>query len=233
MINVVSEKTGAAKRTALWSVAYKMIAQKIMTMEYGPGTHLEEKLLTRELEIGRTPIREALFQLTSDLLVESQPGKGFVVRPITFQEVKSVFEALEILELGVARLALRRADEQRISMMEEDNRRMTAAVAERDVEGMVTANSGFHASLADSSQNTYLVEGLSRVRCAADRLAFLSYGNEVPPHLSLEEHWAQVVDEHARIIDCIRRQDEDGLMEVLLVHQKSFKDRLVEYLVSY
>lgn len=228
-----SEKNSAKKKCALWSVAYELIAQKIMTMEYGPGTPLEEKRLKDELGLGRTPIREALFQLSSDLLVESQPGKGFVVRPITFQEVKSVFEALEIMELGVAQLISRRNTEQCVKSMTSIHEEMVAAVEARSVEEMVKLNSKFHTFFAECSQNMYLIEGLNRVRCAADRLAFLSYGNEVPPHLSLKEHYAAVVEEHSEMIECIKNQDENGLVRVLLMHQKAFKDRLIEYLVSY
>ncbi|MGD9183016.1 MAG: GntR family transcriptional regulator, partial [Desulfobacterales bacterium] len=57
--------------------------------------------------IGRTPIREALLRLVGEKIVESHPQKGVIVRPITLQNTKAVFEGMKILELGVVSLAIR------------------------------------------------------------------------------------------------------------------------------
>ena len=62
--------------------AYETIVRKIICLEYPPGQYLEENQLVEELGIGRTPVREALVRLQSENMIESQPNKGVVVRPI-------------------------------------------------------------------------------------------------------------------------------------------------------
>ena len=102
--------TQKSSKPSLAEVAYQEIYRRIVSLEYAPGQALEEKMLMAHLNIGRTPVREALFRLSTEMLVESQPQKGFVVRPITLQSVRAMFEALQLLELGVAELAVRQQD---------------------------------------------------------------------------------------------------------------------------
>jgi len=87
----------------LATVAYDEIYRKIVCLEYEPGRQLYEQDLIDDLSIGRTPIREALCNLASDMLIESQPNKGVIVRPLTLQNTKAVFAALETLELGIVK----------------------------------------------------------------------------------------------------------------------------------
>ena len=75
----------------LGATAYQEIYRKIIALEYEPGQRLEEHQLVQDLGIGRTPVREALLNLAADLMVESQPNKGYVVRPITLQNTKAAF----------------------------------------------------------------------------------------------------------------------------------------------
>jgi DNA-binding GntR family transcriptional regulator len=136
-------------RQSLAASAYNTIYRNIISLVFEPGQRLEENQLVEQLGIGRTPIREALLRLAADLLVESSPGKGYTVRPITIQDTKAAFDALLIMELGVAQLAVRQETSRILTMMESANeavetvrnqspglpvlwqRNRTAAVAER------------------------------------------------------------------------------------------------------
>ena len=88
----------ASSKLPLGITAYNKIYEKIITLKYEPGQNLEEKRLIEELGLGRTPIREALLRLVGEKMVESLPGKGFIVRPITLQNIKATFEMMKILE---------------------------------------------------------------------------------------------------------------------------------------
>lgn len=56
--------------------AYNTIRQKIVTCEYAPGTFLNEELLTTELGLSRTPVRDALSRLEQEELIEIKPKKA-------------------------------------------------------------------------------------------------------------------------------------------------------------
>ncbi len=224
---------GAGNRRSLSDRAYAALYTKIVSLEYRPGQHLEEAVLVDELGIGRTPVREALQRLAADLLVASQPGKGFIVRPITLQNTKAAFAALQILELGVADLAVRQENRLLLESMRETNQAVADAVARMDIYCLVEANSEFHDAYARCSDNIYLVQGLRRVRCETNRLAYLSFGNEIDPARDLEEHYASVIDQHNSVIAALQDRDVDRLKELIVEHIGIFKNRIIRYLAEF
>ncbi len=227
-LNVVMAST----RKPLVSVAYDTIYQKIITLEYEPGQQLNEQELIEDLSIGRTPIREALCNLSADMLIESQPGKGVVVGAITLQNTKSVFTALEIFETGVAALAMRNKITKYTSMMEAANEAMKLAMAKLDIYALVDTNNSFHIAFSQCSQNVYLIEALRKVRCEANRLAYLSFANEIASEQSLREHYKRVVAQHDTIIKHLTDRNEEELIKILLQHIAEFRKRIIGYLAS-
>ncbi len=222
---------GTARRSLAES-AYTAIYRNIVSLVYEPGQRLEESHLVAELGIGRTPIREALVSLAGDLLVESSPGKGYTVRPITIQNTKAAFDALLILELGVAHLAVKQDASRSLEAMENANQAVAMAIERMDVLEMVEANGVFHNHFAACSRNLYLVQALQKVRCETNRLAYLSYGNEIDLQRSLKEHYTSVVQQHRQMIDLIRRRKETELKTIIEAHIRIFKNRIIHYLTA-
>lgn len=212
--------------------AYEQIYRKIITLEYKPGSRLEEKFLMDALDIGRTPVREALQRLAADFMVDSQHSKGFIVRPITLQNTKSSFEALKILELGVAGLAVKQENSGLLSSMTAVNEQLSTAFANRDTLGLVECNSLFHQYFSQCSGNDYLIHALYKVRCEANRLAYLSYSHEIDPFASLQEHYQSVVEEHSQMIRFIRNGKASDLKTVINNHIQAFQERIVRYMSS-
>ena len=226
------EKIITNNKKMLGVVAYEKIYRKIISLEYEPGQRLEENQLVKQLGIGRTPIREALLNLSSDMMVESQPNKGFVVSPLTLQKTKAAFEALKILELGVANLAIQQDVTHYLSQMEIANQSLREAMKKMNILHLVEFNRAFHSYFARCSNNEYLIQSLHKVRCETNRLAYLSYGNEIDPCSTLHEHYKSVIDEHNDIIVYIKKRDETGLKETICRHIKTFQKRVIHYMAS-
>ncbi len=234
---MVQAKAGALKtgngRNSLVEVAYSELYRRIVTLELEPGHGLEEGPLMEALEIGRTPLREAMQRLVADMLVEAQPGKGFVVRPLTLQNTKAAFAALQVLECGVADLAVRQDAGVFIKQMQQVNQEVKQAVKSMDIYRLVEANSRFHDTYARCCHNPYLVQALQKVRCETNRLAYLSYGNQIDPRRSLKDHYASVIDQHERIIQALVARDHAALKKVIVEHIEIFKGRIVQYLADF
>lgn len=222
----------ANNKQPLGTTAYEKIYRKIVTLEYKPGQSLEEKQLVEQLGIGRTPIREALLRLSTDMIVESHHNKGFIVRPITLQNTRAVFEALNILELGVASIVVRQDLTPFLDLMAESNKAVESAVEKKDVLALVEANHEFHKYFARCSYNEYLMRGLHEVRCEADRLAYLSYGIEIDPVISLRDHHISVIRQHNDIINCLKERDEVSLKNTISEHIQTFQKRVIRYITS-
>jgi DNA-binding transcriptional regulator YhcF (GntR family) len=72
---------------ALKDQAYEAIKHRIITCAFKPGQELSERAVAGLLKIGRTPVHQAFDRLNTEGLVDVQPRKGVVVRPINLDEV--------------------------------------------------------------------------------------------------------------------------------------------------
>jgi len=225
-------KKNTNNKKPLGAAAYEKIYRKIISLEYKPGQRLEENQLVKQLGIGRTPIREALLNLSSDMMVESQLNKGFVVSPITLQKTKAAFAALKILELGVASLAIQQDPTPYLPKMEKANQSLKDAMKKMNILRLVEFNRIFHSYFARCSNNEYLIQSLHKVRCETNRLAYLSYGNEIDPCNTLHDHYKSVISEHNDIIAYIKKRDEIRLKETIFRHIKTFQKRIIHYMAS-
>lgn len=225
------DQAGAPK-PSLSQQAYQRIYRRIMTLSYAPGQRLEEKQLVAELEIGRTPVREALMRLADDFMVETHPHKGAVVRPVSLPNTRAVFSALRILECGVAELAVQAENSNNLVEMATANRAIRSAMQANELVEMVSYNSRFHHFYARCSHNGYLVNALHKVRCETNRLAYLSYGTKVDSERTLRTHYRSVIEEHDRIIDAVENRDLDHLTETIIGHIHAFQQRIVQYMTT-
>lgn len=82
----------------LKTVAYSTIRRKIVTCEYAPGSFLNEEILTGELKLSRTPIRDALSRLEQEGLIEIKPKKGIMVMPLSTDTINMIFEVRMLYE---------------------------------------------------------------------------------------------------------------------------------------
>ncbi len=225
-------RTTLKSKTPLALQAYEKIHEKIITMELEPGAHIDEKRLLEELGIGRTPIREALLRLASEFLIESRPNKGFVVKPVTFQNVKAMFEALRIVEVGAAFLAVQQDITKYLLEMRKSQKAVKKAIKENDLLGLVKANHNFHMYFAECSSNEYLIRALTEIRNEVNRLAYLSFGGAVDLNGDLHEHYDTVIKEHELIMKSLERRDLETLEATLIKHIQTFQRRVVSYLTS-
>ncbi len=213
-------------------IAYETIVRKIICLEYQPSQHLEENQLVEELGIGRTPIREALVRLHGEKMVESHPKKGVIVRPITLQNTKAMFESMNIIEIGLVNIAVNKDCSNFINKMKSTNEDVLKAIQANDVFGLVEANHEFHMNFARCSQNEFLVRAVGDIRTEAKRLSYLSYDNIIDPKKPIEAHYELIFQEHEKIIDALWDKDEAGLKKLIKEHILTFRQRIIVFMTS-
>ena len=227
-----AEKIQKIPKQPLAIVAYEAIVKKIICLEYQPSQHLEENQLVEELGIGRTPIREALVRLQGEKLVESHPNKGVIVRPITLQNTKAMFESMHIFEFGVVDVSINKDCTGFIEKMKQSNDSVKKAILANKVFDLVEANHNFHMNFAKCSQNEFLIRGVSDVRKEAKRLSYLSYDNIIDPERPLEIHYKSVVQEHEQIIESLAQKNKAKLKQLLQEHIETFRQRIILFMTS-
>jgi len=218
--------------SSLADTAYDHIYRAIISLDYPPGEGLEEKKLMEELKLGRTPIREALLRLAAEHLTTAIPGKGFVVKQLTLQTTRDVFTALNILELGMAEIAVQQRTDQHLESLQQANLRVKKAVERQDVLALVEANHDFHMAYAACADNEYLTRALHEIRAEGNRLAYLSYRNRIDPLTTLAHHYDSVVSQHDLIIETLENRNLPQLQQVIQEHIYIFRRRIIAYMTA-
>src|SRR3546814_9325095 len=98
--------------------AYVALRAMAMSYRFQPGQRLNEGELARELEISRTPLREAMHRLVSEGLLALVSGRGFFARPLEVKEVFDLYEARLGLEIAIVQLACERATDEWLAAMD-------------------------------------------------------------------------------------------------------------------
>ncbi len=229
---ITMKKDPIQMKSRLADIAYELIHKKIITLEFEPGQQLDEKDLASTLDIGRTPIREALLKLSSEFMVESMPKRGFAVSQLAFQNVKPIFDALRILELGIAQLAVQQNDPEPIELMQENNDQFKKLLDKPDFLTHFWLNHEFHICFAKCAGNDYLLRALKSVRNEVNRLTFMSFKHQNPQGDQFKLYNIDVYKEHQKIIDCVVAKDLPLLQNTIDLHIQSFQKKVFDYLTG-
>jgi DNA-binding GntR family transcriptional regulator len=145
--------------------AYEAIRNRILDGTFAVDDHLVEADLAAQLEVSRTPVREALRRLASEGLVTFQPNRGTRVAGWSEVELAEIFELRALLESYGARLAAGRVTDDDLAQMRELAQEMEDLVAARpgpaDFHRIALANNAFHLAVLRTAGNDRLVAILS------------------------------------------------------------------------
>src|SRR5208283_5369665 len=109
----------SAEDASLTDKAYKEIEEEIVTLRLRPGQVLSESGLAKHLDIGRTPVREALQQLAREGLVTILPRRGVIVSEINVGNQLELLRVRREVERLMARLAAERATKEELETFSE------------------------------------------------------------------------------------------------------------------
>jgi DNA-binding GntR family transcriptional regulator len=143
--------------------AYQLLIRKITRLELAPGTVLVEKDLMAELEIGRTPIREAVQRIAKEGLIQHLPNRGMLVSDLGASDVQSIYEFRSLIQGAAVRLAAIRATQEDKSSLKTLDNMLKQATNEFDIDSFVALDLRFYEAIGRASKNVYLQETLPRI----------------------------------------------------------------------
>jgi DNA-binding GntR family transcriptional regulator len=161
--NTVTVTLAEAQPRSLAEKAYQLLVRKITRMESLPGSVLVEKVLMKELGIGRTPIREALQRLAIERLVDHMPNRGMFVSEITAQGVQEIYEFRAHLDGYAASLAATRATEEQTRELRQQHKQLVRATEDDDIDRYVALDRHFYDVLAAAAHNTLVADAMPRI----------------------------------------------------------------------
>jgi len=187
---------------SLTDKAYRVLVDKIVTLELQPGSVLPEARLMQELRIGRTPIREAIQRLIAEGLVTHLHHRGMLVAEVRAADVQQINEFRAQIEGLAARLAASRMTPEQIEELQKIHAALDRSAAEMDIDTFVTQDRAFHALLAHGAHNRYVEDALGKLYNLHLRLWYFLYRKQG----GLRE----TVHDHQELIEALVRRDADG-----------------------
>lgn len=142
----------------LKDAVYRLLYQNIINLTLKPGSALSETSLAKELDLSRTPIRNALMQLQKNGLVSRNKGQSFFVMSIEKEECKQLMEARLAIEGQAAYLAVERIVQKDLSKLEECMRGYQNACKNWNIEEIIMNDHAFHQMIIDSSHNPFIAD---------------------------------------------------------------------------
>ena len=204
---------------SLNELAYRRFKQALVTLSYKPGEYLNTAQVMNDLDMGRTPINQAIHRLANEGLLQIIPRKGVMVSPLSMDDALELIEVRLANEMLCMRLASQKITERQIAMLTELNRQIEAASQERDRVRMMTLDHEFHQELAQIAGNNMLADIL---KCTARQSAAFWAST-----LSREGHMREVIDEHQAIIAALAAQDSAAAAAAAQAHILSFRSALL------
>lgn len=218
------------RNRSLMEQAHASIKDRIMTLDLRPGQRLDDIALGRELELSRTPIREALYRLSSEGLVIVNGG-GFSVRPLDLLDVGQLFEAHLVVARTVGRLLARRASEDDLRQLQDAKDNVEKCIARRDPAQIAVSNAALHRLEASMAGNEHIKALAWSVLDQEQRLAYLSFGGH-QDWTDLADHFDHVCRDHDEFLEAVRDRAADAAEDIAARHVRLFRDRLQRLMTS-
>ncbi|MCH1772182.1 MULTISPECIES: GntR family transcriptional regulator [Metallosphaera] len=204
---------------SLSETAYDEILKRILRGDYAQGQLLTEDKLCKDLNMSRTPVREALKMLESEGIVKKM-NRSYAVIYITSEEVEKLYEVRIPLESAASRLAAVRAKQEDIAEMEEILNKVKEETYKEnpDPSRLAELNGQFHDRVAMATENPFMYSYLREIRLKLRVVRitlFTSFDRRV-----------EELREHQGILDAIKARDAERAYEMMISHENN----VLEYL---
>jgi DNA-binding GntR family transcriptional regulator len=210
---------------SLRSRIYAELKRLILSGKVAPGEHLPEARLCNQLNVSRTPLREALNQLGNENLVLFRPNSGYLVAPLSSEEAKKLLELRRIVEPKVASMAAV------VATLEEVNALRAAAEMPQVKEGddasfanFSQKNAFFHLLLCRCVNNHLLEHIVMSSLDVYQRPAYLGIGRVTNADKATRCHHD--------IVDAIEARDPLKAETAMCNHVISGSERIIKALIE-
>jgi DNA-binding GntR family transcriptional regulator len=181
-----------------WSLRKEIFDYLVGQIENGkmkPGSLINVRQLTEELNVSRTPLREALAQMEVQGFVSIMPQRGVLINVLTYDDLLDLFEIIGALESQVVMTVFERISDAKIDAMERCNRKMRDAIEKGRNREFHETNVQLHKKFLDLSPNRELTQYVGNLKLRLFGFALKSYRDRFK---------RAIVEEHDVFIELLR-----------------------------
>jgi DNA-binding GntR family transcriptional regulator len=196
------------------------LRERIFSGELLPGSFLDETTLAEQMDISRTPLREALKVLTAEGLVRHEPRRGCFVNEVTEQDLDDIFPVLTMLEGRCAFEAALHASDADLQALEALHDKLARHARARRINDYYAANYAIHEAIITLAGNRWLAQVIGDLR----KIVKLARLQQLHAPGRLEESLA----EHQAVFAALRARDASAAERAMRVHLERQREALRE-----
>lgn len=188
---------------------YQTLQEQILTGACAPGTPLFIREISAQLNVSRTPVKEAISRLAYDGYIEMLPNRCAIVARISSSEILELLEIREALEGSAAFYAAQRRTEADIEEMRQICN-YHRNIPYENVNEMVLWDRKLHMAIAKATNNQQMINMLDKVFEKLTRISL-----PISPERQVDS-----VRQHEAILDAIRQRNAEEARRMMMDHDR-------------
>lgn len=213
-----STQLTTGSRALLADRAYAELRDRIVTLRIPPGAPIDEDALGRELQMGRTPVREAIKRLSLENLVTVFPRRGTFASEINITDLAHISDVRKQLESHAAYRAAQRITESGRVELHALLEELSRSQGSDDLKALMALDARVHRFVHRCAGNPFMEETLGRYLNLSLRIWHLVIDRL--PHLFARVH------EHEGLLRAIAEGDPDAARQILAEHIGTFEHEI-------
>lgn len=189
---------------------YNFIAEQIRLGKLNSNEKVNEQDICQQLNISRTPVREALIQLAADGFLDSAPRRGFRVKPLTKKEGEDIYRILAPLDALAAELSMNRLSEEDLKTMDDLVELMNFHIDRFQFDEYFVLQERFHDTYIAKTDNETLIHTIDRLQ-----RRFIRQGHGLGENTELQKLLHDTNEQHAHITELFREKKTEELKDFL------------------
>lgn len=189
--------------------AYRTIKGNIVSLDLEPGEKISEQEIAGHMELSRTPVREALFELSKSGLVEIIPQKGSFISKIDYGIIEEVRFLRLIVEIAICELACERRTQENIDKLEELVCLQEFYITRNSADQLLSLDNKFHDLLYEIANKNLIKKIVQDTTVHFDRVRRLSYDTVKD---------IKIINDHKELIIAVKKKDKEQAKKVITKH---------------
>lgn len=189
--------------------AVRVLRYNIISMDLEPGAMVSENELSQEMGLSRTPVREALIELSKSGIVEIYPQHGSKIAKIDYDKVEEAYFIRKVAEVAVVEEACELAEDVDLRRLEDNLSLHDLYVTRGNSEQIMLTDNDFHRQLFHITKKKTTYELILSIMPHFERVRRLCMA-AMPDN--------RLVEDHRQILDAIKNKDKEQASDLMRNH---------------
>lgn len=203
---------------------YQIIKKEICNGNYAAGQWLQEKELAEQLNVSRSPVREALKQLVDEGLAIEYPNKGVFVKEFTVKDIEEIYDVRILLESYAIKNSVKTLTSKNIQELMETLQLLVKYYEKNDLTHYIEVDTQLHQYIINLGGNSLIVDTYRRIYSQSQQFRIYS--------LTTQRRFDDSVTEHRSIVENICSGNWKEADRVNKIHLALAREEIIQHFES-